>query len=530
MKKFLLLLVVGFALLQTGKTQPYLIDVAGGSALGDPAPEVTIDPYMDVVKVVAEAIYFYPDGSVAPGNVNFYNDGNAYEASFSLVDPHHGGGQTDNPNQKGYYRTTIQPVGDETVILDKTVVGSDPPENLGDKIDAFYTYVYREGTSCKYSLTDPEQEPAWLYKKGEDYTADAMFQLEPATGLRDITITIPIIDNENRVTDDREGVVTISGTNLPPQADVVFALNSFGTNFDWLVIPLNNVENDVTDITVKIYSPVDNGDSFIAGTVVLTVEEECETGCTHTQGYWKTHSKHGPAPYDPTWAKLDDDNEDDSDMMFYNSGKSWYEVFWTPVRGNIYYQLAHQYMAARLSELSGASVPAEVQTAMDDAEYLFNNPENLSKEHIYLAELLDDYNNGIIGPGHCDDEEIEVEREHDEQENRTQAQNEGKGKGKSKNKSAQIERNVFQIDGLSVYPNPVVNSATISFMPVSDGNATIDLYNSAGQRVSRLFEQNVSQDVPVNIQFNSSEYKEGLYILRVQNESGLAATRVQIAR
>ena len=40
-------------------------------------------------------------------------------------------------------------------------------------------------------------------------------------------------------------------------------------------------------------------------------------GCTYTQGYWKTHSRYGPAPYDTTWAKVGEDTP------FYLSGQSY---------------------------------------------------------------------------------------------------------------------------------------------------------------------------------------------------------------
>ncbi|MHC4363933.1 MAG: hypothetical protein ACYSTJ_00515 [Planctomycetota bacterium] len=149
----------------------------------------------------------------------------------------------------------------------------------------------------------------------------------------------------------------------------------------------------------------------------VTVCVPCEGGCTLTPGYWKTHSKYGPAPYDNTWALVDPNGEDSE---FFDTGQSWYEVLWTePKGGNAYYILGHAYIAAVLNELNGASVPAEVVTAMNDAEVLLDgydgNPMSMDglkgknaklvrAQFIAIAELLDDYNNGIIGPGHCTEE------------------------------------------------------------------------------------------------------------------------------
>ena len=41
--------------------------------------------------------------------------------------------------------------------------------------------------------------------------------------------------------------------------------------------------------------------------VTVTCKPPPGPGCTLTQGYWKTHSKYGPAPYDSTWALIGED-------------------------------------------------------------------------------------------------------------------------------------------------------------------------------------------------------------------------------
>ena len=66
-------------------------------------------------------------------------------------------------------------------------------------------------------------------------------------------------------------------------------------------------------------------------------------------------------------------------------------------------------MAAKLNILNGASAPASVTSAIADAETLFNaqgpNDTTLTKaertQALALASTLDQYNNGLIGPGHC---------------------------------------------------------------------------------------------------------------------------------
>lgn len=118
-------------------------------------------------------------------------------------------------------------------------------------------------------------------------------------------------------------------------------------------------------------------------------------GCTLSAGYWKTHSKYGPAPYDDTWALVGEDT------AFFNSGQTWYQVLWTPpAGGNAYYILAHQYIAATLNILNGAASTPEVNEAMAWSQNFFltyTPSSKLSKtvreQAIAYAGVLDRYNN-----------------------------------------------------------------------------------------------------------------------------------------
>lgn len=144
----------------------------------------------------------------------------------------------------------------------------------------------------------------------------------------------------------------------------------------------------------------------------------CPTGCTLTQGYWKTHSENGPAPEDEAWLDLPDMDGDGIQEgpgeTFYLSGVTWYQVFWTAPKGNVYYNLAHQYMAAVLNGVNDADTTV-VDTAIAQAETLFEayTPGQIASlkgkkaprpEFVSLAGTLASYNEGTIGPGHCDED------------------------------------------------------------------------------------------------------------------------------
>jgi hypothetical protein len=158
----------------------------------------------------------------------------------------------------------------------------------------------------------------------------------------------------------------------------------------------------VTNTACVQYNPIETPDPCCVSYDVY-VHVPCDGGCTLTPGYWKTHSMYGPAPYDDTWALVGEDTP------FFSSGLSVYEILWTPPSGgNAYVILAHAYIAAALNESNGASVPEDVDDALIHAKTLlgmYDISDRLSRtvrqDFILTAELLDEYNNGYIGPGHC---------------------------------------------------------------------------------------------------------------------------------
>lgn len=127
---------------------------------------------------------------------------------------------------------------------------------------------------------------------------------------------------------------------------------------------------------------------------------EEDEGCTLTQGYWKNHSRYADNPSQQQPWPIDEDTA--------LCGSTWYEVINdSAVRGNAWLQLAHQWIAANLNVASGAAVPDEVGDALVEADTLLQGyctelPEEEAERARELADLLDTYNNGEIGPGHCE--------------------------------------------------------------------------------------------------------------------------------
>ena len=231
---------------------------------------------------------------------------------------------------------------------------------------------------------------------------------------------------------------------------------------------------------------------------VVEVEVECEEeeGCTRTIGYWKTHSSNGPAPYDPTWALIGENTP------FFLSGKTYYEAIWTSPQGNAYYILAPQYIGAELNQLAGAAIPPAVLNAFNTATSLLstytpaqvgamrgNNP--VRAQFVSIAGILDDYNNGITGPGHCG--------------------------GPSSADKIEDYLEMGELE-LSAAPNPFAGQVQFEFSVPYDSPVTLDLFNASGQKVSTVFSAYLEAGEQRVVSFDGASLPGGLYFYRLTTD------------
>ncbi len=137
-------------------------------------------------------------------------------------------------------------------------------------------------------------------------------------------------------------------------------------------------------------------------------------GCTGTIGYWKNHAgmKHQAdmvTPLLPIW--LGDADGDKS--LYIDTAEMAVDVLKMKTYGrnsNGVTKLYAQLLGAKLNLANGASgddvadAIAEVDAFL--AMYDWNDWDDLDNdmrgEVIQLKDIFDDYNNGVIGPGHCD--------------------------------------------------------------------------------------------------------------------------------
>jgi hypothetical protein len=227
----------------------------------------------------------------------------------------------------------------------------------------------------------------------DDYTAGGTITLD-FSSLGSVTLnSVQVFDNEETGTQIK---LYDAAYNLITTIDV-----PQGTDAGIQTINLGNTEG------VVYMEFITNGSGAIDD--IVFCPEPPKTGCTRTFGYWKTHSKAGPAPYDATWQSIGPLEEQ---TIFFLSGKTYLAVLQTPVEGNGYYSLAHQYIATKLN-LESASAPEEVEEAFEAATALFNTytpaqvaaDKTLNAQFKALVGILDAYNNGLTGPNHCDDDD-----------------------------------------------------------------------------------------------------------------------------
>jgi hypothetical protein len=124
--------------------------------------------------------------------------------------------------------------------------------------------------------------------------------------------------------------------------------------------------------------------------------------CTLTQGFWKNRPE--------LWDALADGKPFLTTATFYNSGVSYLTIMNPPPKGGTaYIILAYQFIAASLNLNGAASGIASVDAALAGAAANFAsapagipNPADPTRSQLLAwATTLDQFHNGIIGPGHC---------------------------------------------------------------------------------------------------------------------------------
>ena len=182
---------------------------------------------------------------------------------------------------------------------------------------------------------------------------------------------------------------------LGPGADILIEV---GDLFDETGVAANFVSElpDGQDYTFRvranaaggiIASP--NSEGLKSGTVSKPAN------CTYSQGYWKNHTDIWPVAS----LKLGNVTYSASQLQ---------QIFGRPAKGNGLISLAHQMIAAKLNSMNGAD-PTSIQSTISVCDVMIGNLIVPPVGTGFLSPLttdpdthsLDDFNNGLLGPGHC---------------------------------------------------------------------------------------------------------------------------------
>ena len=208
---------------------------------------------------------------------------------------------------------------------------------------------------------------------------------------------------------------------------------------------------------------------------------------------------------------MPDMGDDGSSTPFFTTGQTWYQIFHTSLAGgNKYIGLAHQWMAATLNGLAGADLTEVAsELAAGEAELIdhaafWDDPSGYSNAHRNamnaIAGVLDAYNNGVIGPGHCDDTSANL-RVHPDTHMLSQA-----------------------------YPNPFNPQSQFTLTVMQDQYVVAELYNTLGQRVAVLFSGTVEANQARLVTIDGAGLASGMYVVRLTGERFTDAFRVTLLK
>ena len=262
-----------------------------------------------------------------------------------------------------------------------------------------------------------------------------------------------------------------------------------------------------TSLSAQLFSegpPGSNPESLTWNVFAAFVPAPPRLGCTYTQGGYKNvrmHADRWPIDYSALFP-------------YGNTGASYLEILLTPVRGDAWMNLAHQYIAANNNYINnGSSAPANVEAALSEAEALLSSydpgavPKSAKQAFITAKNTLDSYNNGNEGVPHCDD----IARSSDD--------------------SVKAPRLMVETpaDDVAVYPNPLRSAATVQVSLTEASHVHAVVYDVMGREVAVLAQREFGAGTH-SLALDASALAPGMYVYRVETERGQWAGRMSVVR
>lgn len=181
---------------------------------------------------------------------------------------------------------------------------------------------------------------------------------------------------------------------------------------NWALTEINTIRvggpgytatEDVPNRTATVYN---NRDIARQVTFTNTYTPPVVEGCTYTQGYWKTHA--GAKKQADAWPAGATSGGLTLGSVDYGKDQLL-RIMNAPTKGNGLISLGTQLIAAKLNVYPGTTADIDAADALIGALVIppigsgYLSPEVTS----VLNTALTNFNQGVTGPGHCDDEVID---------------------------------------------------------------------------------------------------------------------------
>ena len=218
-------------------------------------------------------------------------------------------------------------------------------------------------------------------------------------------------------------------------------------------------------------------------------------GCSYTIGFWKTHPEVWPVDN----LDLGSGNYDADALM---------TILNTEPKGDKSLILAHQLIATKLNVANGAD-PTDLGTAIADADawlttYGIGDGQKKWEGGEETKNTLDGFNNGLIGPGHCDATSKTVKR---------------RGNASSPDS--------FKL--ISSYPNPFNPQTTITFNLATRSNVRLTVHDMLGRELEVLIQGNLDAGSYEAI-FDAGNLPSGTYLYRLITPAGVVTGKMILAK
>jgi hypothetical protein len=456
----------------TPSADPRFYAVTRSTQLEDTTTQylIAIDPDDGSTEIVTEldsdglmltpSLSFHPDGRLFGIEINPPNDGQVYQIDMD----------TGAVTMIGSTHQSLRRMFGTTFTSDGVYHG------VNTRVDAFFSPIdYTESGGA----TDAPTKVGDLVDVDTGVSIDAVH-----TGLTTNTATdaiystlgnqeggsrdeVALIDrNTGEVTivaTDVLGVDQLVGAELNPCTGELFVVRN-GDQFSRYDLA-SGTDDTIGTLTITV-----NGSEQAVVTDNLAVKwTDCAAGCTRTIGYYKTHgcdpkgnNDNEVRPLlnpDGIWlGEEDPDNAgdplgdsihvtescaDDEDM----DGWSAEEILDTSGPKDDDDMLLAQLLAAKLNVRDGADQSEILETVLLADRWLAGEFDADADTVEQWKDDLDAYNNGDIGPGHCDEGEDEEEREEEDEEEREEENEEEREEENEEEREGEDEEEREEEDG-----------------------------------------------------------------------------------